>query len=268
MELLSGKYLEFYEVITKQISRNRVFTDSLHTLAYGTDASFYRLVPKIVINAENTDEIKKILKEAEALSLPVCFRAAGTSLSGQSVTDSILVVTSRDWNRITANKDKSLITMDPSVLGASANRFLAGSGKKIGPDPASIDRAMMAGIIANNASGMCCGVVENSFETVASMKLIFADGTALDTANNKSRESFRKSHATLLSGIEDISKRIKNSKELYDKIVRKYSIKNVTGYALNSFLKTQDPIDVIKYLMVGSEGTLAFIEEMTLKNCP
>lgn len=127
---------------------------------------------------------------------------------------------------------------------------------------------MMAGIIANNASGMCCGVVENSFETVAAMKLIFANGTSLDTADEKSRETFRKSHAHILDGIEDISKRIKNNKELYDKIIRKYSIKNVTGYALNSFLKTQDPIDVIKYLMVGSEGTLAFIEEMTLRTVP
>jgi len=268
MKLLEGSYLEFYERITKYVSKKRIFTDSLHTLAYGTDASFYRLIPKIVIHTEKKDEIKDILREAFALNLAVCFRAAGTSLSGQSITDSILVVTSRDWNKITANEDKSLITMDPSVLDASANRFLAGSGKKIGPDPASIDRAMMAGIIANNASGMCCGVVENSFETIASMKLIFADGTELDTADEKSRESFRKSHITLLNGIENIAKRIKNNKELYEKIVRKYSIKNVTGYALNSFLKTQDPIDVIKYLMVGSEGTLAFIEEMTLRTVP
>lgn len=113
MKLLTGDYLAFYEIIIKHISKKRIFTDSLHTLAYGTDASFYRLTPKIVIRTEKIDEIKDILREAFALNLAVCFRAAGTSLSGQSITDSILVVTSRDWNKITANEDKSLITMDP-----------------------------------------------------------------------------------------------------------------------------------------------------------
>ena len=268
MQQLPLRYQKFYDKIKNVISSKNIFTDPLHTLAYGTDASFYRLIPKIVIRVENTDEVKKILKEANSLDLPVCFRAAGTSLSGQSITDSILVVTSRDWNKITSNEDKSLITLDASVLGASANMYLAPYGKKIGPDPASIDRAMIAGIIANNASGMCCGVVENSYETVADMKLIFADGSELDTSDKKSREEFARSHKDLLDGIKSISERIRNNKELKDKITRKYSIKNVCGYSINSFLKTDNPIDIIKYLMVGSEGTLAFIKNVTLRTVP
>lgn len=262
---LEGKYQDFYNQIVQSIPKQRIFTDDLHTLTYGTEGSFYRLTPKIVIRTENIDEIKEILRLSNKFTLPTTFRAAGTSLSGQSITDSILVMTSRDWNNITISEDKSLITMQPSVLGAVANNFLAPYYKKIGPDPASVDRAMIAGIIANNASGMCCGVVENSTETVADMKLVFIDGTELDTANEISRNAFRESHSELLAGLSSIKKRIENNKELYDKIVRKYSIKNVTGYSINAFLKADDPIDIIKYLMVGSEGTLAFIKDVTLR---
>lgn len=265
MANLDGKYQDFYNQVLKTIPSKNVFIDDLHTLTYGTEGSFYRLTPKIVIRTENIDEIKEILRLSNELALPTTFRAAGTSLSGQSITDSILVMTSRDWNKITINEDKTLISMEPSVLGAVANSFLTQYDKKIGPDPASIDRAMIAGIVANNASGMCCGVVENSFETVANMKLIFVDGSELDTADQKSREAFRKSHPELLSGLSNIKKRIEDNKELYEKIVRKYSIKNVTGYSINSFLKADDPIDIIKYLMVGSEGTLAFMKEITLR---
>jgi D-lactate dehydrogenase len=268
MKMLPKSYSDFYEKIIGQIPKDRVFTDPLRTLAYGTDASFYRLVPKVVIWTQSAKEVKLILKEATALGLPVVFRAAGTSLSGQALSDSILIVTSRDWNGISANEDKSLITLQASVLGASANRYLSKYGKKIGPDPASIDRAMIAGIVANNASGMCCGVVENSLETISDIKMILMDGTELDTSSKESREAFKKSHPKLLERMKGISQKIKNNKELYDKIVRKYSIKNVCGYSLNAFLKSDDPIDMIKYLMVGSEGTLAFIEEVTFRTVP
>ena len=265
MGKLKGKYLDFYTGILKTISQKRVFTDDLHLLTYGTEGSFYRLTPKIILRCENIDEIQEVLKLSNELALPITFRAGGTSLSGQSITDSILVMTSRDWDKIIINEDKTRISMQPSVLGALANSYLAPYGKKIGPDPASVDRAMIAGIVSNNASGMCCGVVENSLETVADMKIVLADGTQLDTADEKSREEFKQSHKGLLEQLLNIRQRILNNTQLHQKIVKKYSIKNVTGYSINAFLKTDDPIDIIKYLMVGSEGTLAFLKEITLR---
>ena len=264
MSVLEGKYLDFHNQIQKTIPMERIFTDELHLLTYGTEGSFYRLTPKIILRSENIDEIQEVLRLSNKLELPITFRAGGTSLSGQSITDSILVMTSRDWNKIDVNKDKTKITMQPSVLGAHANTVLSPYGKKIGPDPASVDRAMIAGIVANNGSGMCCGVVENSYETVADMKIVLVDGTEVDTADEKSREAFRKSHGEFLNKLSAIRERILENKELHDKIVKKYSIKNVTGYAINSFLKAEDPIDIMKFLMVGSEGTLAFMKEITL----
>lgn len=265
---LSGNYVEFHQQIGHFIPASRIFTDPLHTIAYGTDASFYRLIPKIVIWVNSADEVSRILKISHTLSLPVVFRAAGTSLSGQAITDSILLVTSRDWRKMSVNHDASLITMQPSVIGADANTYLLPYGKKIGPDPASIGAAMIAGIAANNASGMCCGTTDNSYKTLQSMKLVFHDGSELDTGSKESIDAFKVSHKAMIDEIDALAKQTKADQALHDKIVRKFKIKNTCGYSLNALVDFEDPIDVISHLMIGSEGTLGFIKEITFKTVP
>ena len=262
---LTGSYLEFHNEILKFIPEKRIFTDPLHTIAYGTDASFYRLVPKVVVWVQSADEVSRILKLSSNLSLPVVFRAAGTSLSGQAITDSILLVTSRDWKGIRSNSDMSRISLEPSVIGADANAYLLPYGKKIGPDPASIGAAMIGGIAANNASGMCCGTTDNSYKTLEAMKIIFHDGTELDTANPQSVEAFKVSHKALVERIDTLAKQTKANQALHDKIVRKFKIKNTCGYSLNAIVDFEDPIDIISHLMIGSEGTLGFIKEITFR---
>jgi len=268
MNLLHGKYLDFYKDITEILPKKRIFTDPLHTLAYGTDASFYRLIPKIVIWAKTSVEVSEILKLSSSMSLPVVFRAAGTSLSGQAITDSILIVTSRDWNKIKINEDASLVTLEPAVVGSNANIALLPFGKKIGPDPASISAAMIGGIAANNASGMCCGISDNSYKTLESMKIIFHDGSELDTASKNSIEKFKETHGSLVESLKTLSLNIKKDKKLHDKIIRKFKIKNTCGYALNALVDFDDPIEMISHLMIGSEGTLGFIKDITYKTVP
>lgn len=268
MRLLQGNYLKFYDQIIKFLPEKRVFTDVLHTLTYGTDASFYRLIPKVVIWADKADEVSKILKISSALSLPVVFRAAGTSLSGQAITDSILIVTSRDWNGVFINKDASSIRMEPSVVGADANIKLLPFSRKIGPDPASIGAAMIGGIAANNASGMCCGTADNSYKTLEYMKIILHDGTELDTASKKSIESFVQTHGSMVEGIKALAQKVRKNKELHAKINRKFKIKNTCGYSLNALIDYEDPIEIIQHLMIGSEGTLGFIKDITFKTVP
>ncbi len=265
---LNGSYLEFYEKIIGVISKERVFIDALHTLAYGTDASFYRLVPKIVIWANDSNEVKKILRLSSSLSLPIVFRAAGTSLSGQAITDSILLVTSRDYRGKKISDDHSLVTLEPSVVGADANDFLLPYGKKIGPDPASISCAMIGGIAANNASGMCCGVADNSYKTLYGMKILFYDGSELDTTDKKSRENFLNTHGMMVESINQLHIKIRKNRALRDKIIRKFKIKNTCGYSLNALVDFEDPIDIIAHLMIGSEGTLGFIKDITYKTVP
>jgi len=265
---LSGSYLQFYEKLNDVIPSNRIFTDPLHLIAYGTDASFYRLIPKIIIRVNNADEVSKILRLSSALYLPVVFRAAGTSLSGQAITDSILIVTSRDYRGKRISDDHTLVTLEPSVVGSDANEFLLPYGKKIGPDPASINCAMIGGIAANNASGMCCGVADNSYKTLHSLRIVFFDGSGLDTSSKKSRENFISTHGMMIEGVKQLHYKIKSNKKLHDKIVRKFKIKNTCGYSLNAFVDFEDPIDIIAHLMIGSEGTLGFIRDITYKTVP
>lgn len=263
--MLSGKYKILYDRLVVTIDKNRIFHDPLYTLAFGTDASFYRLIPKIVIRAKDEEEISLILKTAAELSLPVTFRAAGTSLSGQAISDSILIIAGSTWRKFSINEDGSEIKLQPGLTGGRVNILLAPFGRKIGPDPASINSAMIGGIAANNASGMCCGTAANSYKTVSGMKVIFADGTVLQTNDTSSRDEFKKTHATLLRDLENLAGTAVANKPLAEKIRRKYKIKNTTGYSLNALIDFTDPFEIIEHLMIGSEGTLGFIAEISYK---
>ena len=97
--MISGEYKQFYEALLAVIPKERMFHDALSTLAYGTDASFYRLIPKLVIRARDERDIAAILSEADKMNIPVTFRAAGTSLSGQAISDSVLVIVSHGWQQ-------------------------------------------------------------------------------------------------------------------------------------------------------------------------
>ncbi|MFD1627127.1 FAD-binding and (Fe-S)-binding domain-containing protein [Azospirillum griseum] len=246
----------------------RLITDPLRTLAYGTDASFYRLIPKIVAIVESEAEVVGLLRVARAHATPVTFRAAGTSLSGQAVSDSLLVVLGDGWRGCAISADAALVTLQPGVIGAEANRKLAPLGRKIGPDPASINTAKIGGIAANNASGMCCGTAQNSYRTLESMRLVLADGTALDTADPASRAAFAQSHAHVLDALAALGTRTRANTALAERIRSKFRIKNTTGYSLNALVDYSDPIDILAHLMIGSEGTLGFLSAITLRTVP
>ena len=126
--------------------KTRIATDRLRALSYGTDASFYRLIPRIVVTVESESEVIDVLAACAKAGAPVTFRAAGTSLSGQAITDSVLIVLGDRWQGSTISDDGRLISLQPGVIGAEANRRLTPFARKIGPDPASIARHYRAGV--------------------------------------------------------------------------------------------------------------------------
>ncbi len=245
--------------------RTRLITDPLRLLTWGTDASFYRLVPAIAVVVESEDELVHLLAACARYSCPVTFRAAGTSLSGQAITDSVLVLLGDNWRRCEIGADAMTITLQPGVIGAAANRRLASFGRKIGPDPASIDTAKIGGIAANNASGMCCGTAQNSYRTVAGMRVVLADGTVLDTREAASRAAFLDRKRDFVRELDALARSARANEGLSARIRHKFRIKNTTGYSLNALVDFEDPLDILAHLMIGSEGTLGFISEITYR---
>ena len=234
--MLNGNYKILYQKLVEAIDQKRILHDPLHTLALGTDASFYRLIPQMVIRANDEREVSFILRECSKLGISVTFRAAGTSLSGQAITDSVLIIAGNNWKKYQINEDGSEIRLQPGLTGGRVNAALFPYGKKIGPDPASINAAMIGGITANNASGMCCGTAQNAYRTVAGMRIILADGTILDTSDEQSKQSFSLSHSGLLSDISALAMSVKGNAGLAERISRKYKMKNTTGYSINALI--------------------------------
>lgn len=257
------RYLTLEALLATQIDSKRIITQEAKRLAYGTDASFYRLIPKIVLRLTHLDEVIFAIQSCRELDISCTFRAAGTSLSGQAVSDSVLITLTDDWrdHKILDNGNK--IILQPGVIGADANKYLAPYQRKIGPDPASINTCKIGGIAANNASGMCCGTAQNSYRTVDSMKIVFSDGSILDTGCKESIAAFKAIRPELIEGLENLCAETENNPALTERIRHKYRLKNTTGYALNALVDYSDPIEVIEHLMIGSEGTLGFIAEIT-----
>jgi D-lactate dehydrogenase len=266
--MLNGNYHLLYDRLRSVIPANRLYHDDLRTLALGTDASFYRLLPKLVVRANDETEVSLILRSCAALNLPVTFRAAGTSLSGQAISDSVLVVIDQGWKNIRIDEGGELVRLQPGVLGCSANKALLPFGRKIGPDPASIDAAMIGGIAANNASGMCCGTAQNSYRTLAGLRLLLADGTLLDGLEREAVAAFRRDKAELLNTLLTLRQKILAKPQLAERVRDKFKMKNTCGYSLNALIDFEDPVDILQHLMIGSEGTLGFLSEIGYHTVP
>lgn len=247
------------------LPENRVVTDDLRRLAYGTDASFYRMIPEVVAVVESEQEVQALLQAARQHNRPVTFRAAGTSLSGQGVTDSILALIGEGFATCEISTDAATVRVGPGIIGGEVNSRLAPHGRKIGPDPASINACKIGGIAANNASGMCCGTAQNSYRTLSGMRVVFSDGAVLDTEDSASTARFRQSHASLVNALDQLGKTTRSDAALAARIRHKFKIKNTTGYSLNALVDYEDPIDILAHLMIGSEGTLGFISRITYR---
>ena len=252
----------------KIVDPSRILIRPIDLIAFASDASFYRLIPKAVVLAQGVAEIQALFRFSHERRIPITFRTAGTSLSGQAVSDGILVEVARHWKGLTVEDNGRKVRVQPGVIGGYVNSILRPYGVKIGPDPASINTCMIGGILSNNSSGMCCGVTQNAYHTLDTLTFVLPSGTLIDTANARADEEFRAKEPQLADGLVQLKRQIETNYALYNRIRSKYRMKNTTGYSLNAFIDYERPVDIFQHVLIGSEGTLAFLAEAVLNTVP
>jgi D-lactate dehydrogenase len=250
------------------LGADRVLARVSDIVRYASDASPYRLFPQVVVMAHDAEDVAKVLAYGRRTGIPVTFRAGGTSLNGQGQSDGILVDVRRHFGGVAVEDGGALARVKPGTVLGHANRVLAPHGRKLGPDPASTDIACVGGVIANNSGGMRCGVTKDSYSTISSMTLVLASGTTIDTAAPDAAERFSAAEPELAAGLKAIRDEIRADAELSERISRKFAIKNTTGYRLCAFLDADEPLEIFRRLVVGSEGTLAFVAEAVFETVP
>ncbi len=256
------------KALLKILPAHRVKTRLIDRYAYASDASHFYLLPLAVVQPVSIEEVKKIFQFSHLQKINITFRAGGTSLSGQGVTDGILVDLSNYWRKVIPENNGATVRVEPAVIGSNVNHALQPFGRKIGPDPASINAAMMGGILSNNSSGMCCGVIQNSYHTLQSMTFVLPNGMVFNSATAGDYVRFEKEAPGIFNELQTLRIEILNNPKLIERIRKKYRQKNTVGYCMNAFIDFEHPLDILTHVIIGGEGTLAFIAEAVLNTVP
>jgi len=256
------------EELEDLLGADRVLHRVSDLVAYASDASPYRLFPRAVVEARDAEDVAKVLRFGRQREIPVTFRAGGTSLNGQGQSEGILVDVRKHWGGVRVEDDGARARVKPGTVLGHANRVLAPHGRKLGPDPASTDVCTVGGVVANNSGGMRSGVTKDSYSTVRELTFVLPSGTVVDTGAPDAAERFAAAEPELVAGLEAIRDEIRADAALAERVRRKFAIKNTTGYRLCAFLDADEPLEIFRRLLVGSEGTLGFISEVVFETVP
>ena len=235
---------------------------------YACDASPYRYLPQVVVLPRTVDDVRAILGYCVRTGRHATFRAGGTSLNGQSQSDDILIDVRRHWTGMAAEDGGARLRARPGTILGHANAVLRPLGRRLGPDPASADVATIGGVIANNAGGMRCTLERNAYHTVSSLTFVLASGTVIDTAAPGAEAAFAAAEPDLAAGLTQLRSQLLADDELTRRVGHKFGIRNTNGYALSALLDADTPLEIFRRLLVGSEGTLAFVAEAVIDTIP
>jgi D-lactate dehydrogenase len=254
--------------LIRLIGKDQVLHRVSDLVRYASDASPYRYLPQVVVLPRTVDDVRAILAYCERTGRHATFRAGGTSLNGQSQSDDILIDVRRHWAGMVAQDGGARLRARPGTILGHANAVLRPLGRRLGPDPASADVATIGGVIANNAGGMRCTLERNAYHTVSSLTIVLASGTVIDTAARGAEAAFAAAEPELAAGLMKLRSELLADDELTRRVRRKFAIRNTNGYALSALLDADTPLEIFRRLIVGSEGTLAFVAETVIDTIP
>ena len=259
-----------------KIIEGEIYFDTLHKSIYATDASVYRKIPLGVAYPKSKEDIKKLIRFATENNISLIPRTAGTSLAGQCVGDGLIVDVSKHFTKILAfDEHKKTVTVQPGVIRDELNNYLKPYGLFFGPNTSTSNRCMIGGMVGNNSSGTTSIKYGVTRDKIIELKTILSDGSEAVFNEVNSEEFNHKKNGNLLENIiyQTIFNELSN-KENQQEILKEFPKKEIhrrnNGYAIDSLLNFEafggenKTINLTK-LLSGSEGTLAFTTEITIK---
>jgi len=261
--------------LSEEIS-GKLYYDELWKSIYATDASVYREIPLAVCYPENEKDLVKLIDFAEKYKTSLIPRTAGTSLAGQCTGDGIVVDVSKNFTDIIAiNPEAKIVTLQPGVIRDDLNRRLEKHGLFFGPNTSTSNRCMIGGMVGNNSSGTTSIKYGTSRDRLVSLKVLLSDGSKAEFRDLSVSEYHQKLKLDNLEGkIYRLIDEKLNNKTNQEEIIKNFPPASLhrrnTGYAIDELLDSQVFTESPKNfnfckLIAGSEGTLAFITEITLQ---
>jgi len=258
-----------------------LYTDYTQRILYATDASAYREIPLAVTRPASVDDIKKILAFARSIGGSVIPRGAGTSLAGQVVGPGIVMDISKHLNRILeVNPQERWVKVEPGVVLAELNKFLAPHRLQFGPETSTANRCCMGGMLGNNSCGAHSIIHGSVRDHILEVDAVLSDGSeahfsALTTEefNAKCEGNPELPETRIYRNLREMLSDPRNKEEIRREFPHPSLRRRNNGYALDALLETDpftgngEKINICK-LLAGSEGTLAFTVSMRLNLVP
>ncbi|MGA9368658.1 MAG: FAD-binding oxidoreductase, partial [Steroidobacteraceae bacterium] len=266
--LVDGTPRDLKADLIARMGTDIVLHRAIDLVRYASDASPYRLIPQVVVLPRTTDDIVKLFRYCHEAGRHATFRAAGTSLNGQALSDDILIDVRRHWYGAKVEDAGRRVRARPGTILGHVNSLLQRHGRRLGPDPASSAACTIGGVIANNAGGMRCTVPRDAYHTVTSLTFVTPSGAVIDTSKPDAEKEFALAEPQLAQGLLELRKELLADPALADRMRHKYSIRNTHGLRLCALLDGETPLEIFRRLLVGSEGTLGFIAEAVIETIP